>query len=216
MSRAYLRRDQQENPMKRTLMAAVCVAALAAAGSASASTAGPYVSTNGGVSLTPNLNLKSNTLGNQSEDTSTGYTFGGSAGWDYGNGWRVQLDSQTTRQNVKALNGAATNGHVSSTSLILGAQKDLTEGTVVTPYVGAGLGLQNVGGEVAGYSGRAWKPAYQAEAGLRSDISRNVSLYGEYRFSQSESAQMNNGVDTAHQHFADHGLMAGLTYHIGQ
>jgi opacity protein-like surface antigen len=215
LARSELDANNQENTMKRVLMLAACVAALAAT-PAFASTEGAYLSGNGGVSFTPDLTLKSNTLGNLTEHTDTGYTFGGTAGYDYGNGWRVQLDSQYTRQKVSSLSGAATNGHVSSTSLILGAQKDLTEGTTVTPYVGAGIGLQNVGGQVNGYEGRAWKPAYQAEAGLRGDLSQNVSLYTEYRFSQSASASMDNGADLAHQHFSDHGLLAGLTYHIGQ
>jgi len=198
-------------------MLAAWVAAVAvAAGSASASTEGAYISGNGGVSLLPNLDLKSNTLGNQKEHFNTGGSFGGAAGYDYGNGWRVELDSQYTNQRVTRLNGAAATGHISSTSLMLNTQKDLTSGTAITPYVGVGVGMQDVGGTVNAYTGRAWKPAYQAEAGVRSDLSQNVSLFGEYRFSQSESQHMTNGVDDAHQHFSDHGLLAGLTYHMGQ
>ena len=202
--------------MRRSLLLAACAAALVAAGSASASTEGTYVSANGGASFTPDLDLKSTTVGNQTEHTNTGFAYGGSAGYDYGNGWRVQLDSEYTRQKVSSLDGTPTNGHVSSTSLIIGAQKDLTDGTMITPYVGAGIGAQSVGGEVAGYRGRAWKPAYQAEAGLRSDVSNQLSLFGEYRFSQSESTTMHSATDDAHQHFADHGLLAGVTYHLGQ
>lgn len=202
--------------MRRNLMLAVCAAAVLAAGGAAASTEGAYLSGNGGVSLTPDLNLKSNSVGNQTEHTNTGFAVGGSAGYDYGNGWRVQFDSEYTQQKVSSLNGVPTNGHVSTTSLILGAQRDLTDGTAVTPYVGAGVGVQSIGGEVAGYSGRAWKPAYQAEAGLRGDLSRQLSMFGEYRFSQSESATMHSATDVAHQHFSDHGLLAGLTYHLGQ
>jgi opacity protein-like surface antigen len=63
-------------------------------------------------------------------------------------------------------------------------------------------------------SGRDWKPAYQAEAGLRTYVSDNVSLFGEYRFSQSESVTLADATDTAHQHFADHGLLAGLSYKL--
>jgi opacity protein-like surface antigen len=203
--------------MNRGLMLAACVAAVAAAASsATASTEGAYVSGNGGVSLLPNLDLKSNTLGNQQEHFKMGGSFGGAAGYDYGNGWRVEVDSLYTNQSVKRLNGAPATGHISSTSVMLNAQKDLMDGSVVTPYVGAGLGVQDMGGTVNAYTGRAWKPAYQAEAGLRSDLSQQMSLFGEYRFSQSESTHMTDGVDVAHQHFSDHGLMAGLTYHFGQ
>jgi opacity protein-like surface antigen len=197
-------------------MLAACATILAAAGSASASDQGFYISGDGGASWLPNLNLKSNTVGNQKESFKTGGSFGGSAGYDYGNGWRVQLDSQYTNQSVGRVSGAAATGHLSSTSLMADVQKDLIDGATFTPYVGAGLGVQNIGGTIDTYSGRAWKPAYQAEAGLRTDISQNVAAFGEYRFSQSESQQMSNGVDTAHQHFSDHGLLAGITYKFGQ
>jgi opacity protein-like surface antigen len=199
--------------MKSALMLATAVAALATAASASAD--GFYVSGNGGISELPNLTLKSDTSGNHKEHFDTGYTFGGSFGYDYGNGWRVQLDSQYAHQSLKRVDGTPANGQISSTSVMLNAQRDLISGSSVTPYVGAGLGMQNVGGEIGSYQGRAWKPAYQAEAGLRGDISQQVSLFGEYRFSQSESAAMSDGIDRAHQHFSDHGLMAGLTYHLG-
>jgi opacity protein-like surface antigen len=202
--------------MRRSLMLAACAAGIFAVGSASASTEGAYISGNGGVSLTPDLNLKSISVGNQTEHTNAGFAAGGSAGYDYGNGWRVQFDSEYTRQKVSGLSGVSTNGHISTTSLILGAQKDLTSGTAITPYIGAGIGAQSLGGEVAGYSGRAWKPAYQVEAGLRGDLSQQLSLFGQYRFSQSESATMHSVTDFAHQHFSDHGLLAGLTYHLGQ
>jgi hypothetical protein len=46
--------------------------------------------------------------------------------------------------------------------------------------------------------------------GLRGDVSRDLSLFGEYRFTQSESASMRSATDLAHQHFADHGLMLGV------
>jgi hypothetical protein len=87
-------------------MLAVSTAALAQAGTASASDEGYYVSGNGGVTLPPNLTLKSNTLGNMKENLGTGYTYGGSAGYDFGTGWRVQVDSQYTYQSVDRLNGA--------------------------------------------------------------------------------------------------------------
>jgi opacity protein-like surface antigen len=50
---------------------------------------------------------------------------------------------------------------------------------------------------------------------LRTNISDKVSVFGEYRFSQSEAANLSLGGANVHQHFADHGILAGLTYHMG-
>ena len=63
-------------------------------------------------------------------------------------------------------------------------------------------------------TGRDWKPAYQAEAGLRTEVSDHVSMFGEYRFSQSGSVTLADATDTAHQHFSDHALLAGLSFRL--
>ncbi len=94
------------------------------------------------------------------------------------------------------------------------ATYDLMQAGSVTPYVGVGLGMQNVGGAVNGLTGRDWKPAYQAEAGLRTDINDMASLFGEYRFSQAESVMLSNGTDSARQHFSDHALLAGVSFKV--
>jgi len=94
--------------------------------------------------------------------------------------------------------------------------KDLMDGAQITPYVGVGLGLQDVGGVVNGFSGDQWKPAYQLEAGLRKDLSPQLSLFAEYRFSQSEATKLSDATDIAQQHFSNHLLTIGLSYHLGQ
>jgi len=54
------------------------------------------------------------------------------------------------------------------------------------------------------------------EVGLRYDLSPQMSLFGEYRFSQSEATKLSDATDIAHQHFSDHLLTIGLSYHLGQ
>ncbi len=179
-----------------------------------AGTPGYYVTGEGGVSLPPDLRLNSVTLGPAHESFGTGFAAGGAAGYDTGDGWRVELSSLYQHTDLSRLNGAAANGHLSSTSVMANATYDLLPDAQFTPYVGAGIGLQNVGGEVNGLRGRAWEPAYQAEAGLRTDVSDNASLFGEYRFSQAESVTLSDATDTAHQHFADHALLAGVSFKL--
>jgi opacity protein-like surface antigen len=94
------------------------------------------------------------------------------------------------------------------------ATYDVIQGTQFTPYLGAGIGFQNIGGNVNGLTGRQWRPAYQLEAGLRTMLSDRIGLFGEYRFSQSEAARLHGTGDIASQHFADHALLAGLSYNL--
>ena len=185
------------NPIHRRLLfaAAVSVAALGLAGAASAqsepgsSRAGYYVSGEGGVSLLPNLELKSGGT-TAHEHFDTGYAYGGAVGYDMGNGTRVELDALHQMSGLSNVGGVSAGGHLQSTSLMVKGQYDLTHGTQFTPYVGVGVGAQNVGASIAGAHDPDWKPAYQAEAGLRTNISDKVSVFGEYRFSQSEAADL--------------------------
>ncbi|MBS0472084.1 MAG: porin family protein [Proteobacteria bacterium] len=180
-------------------------------GAALADDGGYYVSAEGGVSLPPDLHLDSPTLGRNQDSFGTGFAVGGALGYDTGNGWRVELNTLHQNADVSRLNGTPATGHISSTAVMANATYDLMTGEKVTPYVGAGLGFVNVGGQVNGLSGRDWKPAYQAEAGLRTDIGHDTSLFGEYRFTQSESVALSDSTDTAHQHFSDHALLAGVS-----
>lgn len=196
---------------KTLLTAALGAALLCGGGSAFAQSApGLYVTGDGGASFLPDLRVK-NAPGTLHEDFGTGYAAGGAVGYDTGTGARIEIDSNYTLNGIDKVDGTAANGHLDSTSVMVNGQVDLVPHSSVTPYVGAGAGYENIGTQVAGVSGHDWKPAYQAEAGLRDDVTDRMSVFGEYRFTQSEAAE----VEGDHQHFSDHGLLAGLTYHTG-
>ncbi|HJW41735.1 MAG TPA: outer membrane beta-barrel protein [Rhizomicrobium sp.] len=182
-------------------------------GAALAGEPGWYASGEGGVSLPPGLHLDS-TGGVQRESFGTGFVAGGALGYDYGNGLRLEMSSLYQHSDLSRIDGVLSTGHLSSTGVMANATWDLMRNSPVTPYVGAGFGIENLGGEIAAFRGRDWKPAYQAEAGMRTDLSDRASLFGEYRFSQSESAALSDGTDTEHQHFSDHALLAGVSFKV--
>ncbi|MDE2164238.1 MAG: porin family protein [Alphaproteobacteria bacterium] len=200
--------------MKKILLVAAGLAIAASSGAAMASDQGWYVSGALGASLLPDLNM-TNAATKAHSSFDAGYAYGGALGYDAGNGWRYELDSVHQLSGLDRLNGALTSGHLQSTSLMANATYDLVPGAQITPYVGAGLGFQNVGGSINGLSGGdIWKPAYQLEAGLREKLGDNTSLFTEYRFTQSEAARFANANDMANQHFDDHLLLAGVSYHF--
>jgi opacity protein-like surface antigen len=183
---------------------------------AAASPAGPYASGEAGASFMPDQDLTHTPIGTVNESLDTGYAFGGALGYDFGNGLRVELESLTTRADVNGLNGTPAGGHVDATGLMLNGKYDLMPESRTTPYVGVGLGFQSVGAKVAGLNGQNWEPAYQLEAGLQHQLSNKVSLFGEYRYVQSEANTISGGGISAHQHFSDNALLAGVTYHFGE
>jgi opacity protein-like surface antigen len=200
--------------MKKYLLVAAGLAIAASSGAAMASDQGWYVSGALGASLLPDLRMTSTTNPARSS-FDAGYAYGGAVGYDAGNGWRYELDSIHQLSGLDRLNGALTSGHLQSTSLMANATYDLSSDWPITPYVGAGLGFENVGGSINGLSGGdIWKPAYQLEAGLRENLGRNYALFTEYRFTQSEAAKFSAPALMGNQHFSDHLLLAGVSYHF--
>jgi opacity protein-like surface antigen len=193
--------------MKRFALAAS--AALCVMAAAASAQPGYYVSGMAGLSVMPNLSLK-NSLTGGTTHFDNGYAYGGALGYDAGNGWRFEVDSV----HQMSLTNNPGGGHLYSTSLMANATYDLPEYLSLTPYVGVGVGAQNIGGKIGSYSGNSWRAAYQGEAGIRHSFSPNLEMFTEYRFSQAEAGRFTGPSGDANQHFSDHLINVGLTYHL--
>lgn len=204
--------------MNKKILLTATVAIAAVAYAAQASDQGYYVSGMLGASLMPDQSFYSATGATSKNSFDAGYAYGGAVGYDSGQGWRVELDTLHQQSAIDRINGVLASGHLQSTSLMLNGTYDLAQFETFTPYVGAGLGFQIIGADIGGYSngGDVWQPAYQVEAGVRHDIGHNLSLFAEYRYSQAESTRLSNGVDYGNEHFTDHALLTGITYHLGE
>jgi opacity protein-like surface antigen len=197
--------------MKKFVLAAATSAfALVAAASAQP---GWYVSGQIGASLMPDQDLN-NSLGRNKVDFDSGLAYGGALGYDIGNGFRLEADTMHQMSDVDRFDRAPAGVHLFSTSVMANATYDLATDLPFTPYVGAGIGAANIGGSIAGYSGSVWRPAYQLEAGLRDDISPRLSLFGEYRWQQSEAGKLPGLLDSGNQQFSDNLLTVGVAYHL--
>jgi len=176
--------------------------------SATAAEPGLYASGEGGGSLLTELRL--NGTAAQNEGFSGGYVVGGAFGYDSGYGLRVELNSLLQRNDLSRLDKTTAKGHISSTGIMFNATYDVFADERFSPYFGVGLGMENLGGQVGTLHGRDWAPAYQGEIGLRQAVSRHFELFGEYRYVQSAVVTMSDKATTAHQHFEDNILLAGL------
>ena len=177
--------------------------------SATAADAGFYVSGEGGGSILTELRLNGTTT-THNEGFSGGYVVGGAFGYDSGYGVRIELNSLYQRNDLSKLDKTPTQGHISSTGVMFNATYDVFADERFSPYFGVGFGMENMGGQVGTMHGRDWVPAYQGEIGLRQTLSRHFALFGEYRYLQSAVVPMSDGTTTAHQHFEDNILLAGL------
>jgi len=183
-------------------------------GTACAATQGIYISGQGGVSYLPNLHMQGGAI-RSSDSFKTGNIFGTAIGYANGKGWRYELDLTHQSADVDRFNGLPDSGHLWSLGLMANVLYDLTDDTAVTPYVGAGVGVQWLGASVDGYSGRAWRPAYQLRTGLRYDLAQHTALFVEYRFVQSQALSLADSSAKADHDFADHAVMVGIAFQTG-
>lgn len=175
---------------------------------------GLYVSGQGGVAYLPDLRVDDH--GVRSTDSfAAGRILGTAVGYDAGNGWRYEVDWTHQTSELDRFNGSPESGHLWSVGVMANVIYDLTQGTRLTPYVGAGVGVQWIGGSVHGYSGKDRRPAYQLRAGGRFEVAEHTALFAEYRFAQSTALTLSDASSTARHDFAEHAVLVGITFRTG-
>ncbi len=161
---------------------------------------GPYVSLGGGTSLM-NPTSVSNSGGSLKYQFKPDYAGVAGIGYGFGNGFRVELGGEYTRNTVHAIDDdfgdkiAATGGEEKYGALV-NAYYDISVGLPIFPYVGAGGGYlftkynTDLSGTSAGdtvkVSGTQGSFAYDIIGGVSYPIAEvpGLSLTAEYRFMQ--------------------------------
>lgn len=221
--------------MNRVLLAGVAVTAMVLAAPQASSadyTASsgtgykPYVSLFGGASwLTKNPHGYA-TGGPTPADllmNNPGYIIGGAVGVDWGNQLRTELELSYSRWTSDKAYYSSTNhtakSDVTATYLIGNAWYDIKNGSMITPYIGGGVGVgwTNINafqgtGLAAQFNSSGL--AFQLGAGLRFNVSENVAIDAGYRFKDIVGLNYNSSnpsevaTDTS---LASHNFQIGLT-----
>src|SRR5471032_2460443 len=133
---------------------------------------GFYVSAGGGATWSLNN-------GSSGVSTSTGYLFGGEAGYDFV-GPRVSLGVGYGRIPTNAfVPGTVLSGGTSQIAVMANAYYDLMPASIITPYIGAGAGVAFVDGNQQFGSTQF---AYQGMLGVAYHIDSNWSIGLEGRY----------------------------------
>ena len=108
-------------------------------------------------------------------DTGFGVSLAG--GYEFGNGFRAEAEFAYRLNDVTFPTGGNIGAELDSFSYMANAYYDFgSKGAgLLIPYVGAGLGMTDVEGEV-------FEMSYQAMAGVSTYISDNSEIYGGYRY----------------------------------
>src|SRR5258708_3078697 len=138
--------------MNRFDFAGPLVAAVLAAGAASAQDASWYVQGNAGASFASRFDS------NPHHDGDAGWALSGQAGRDFGNGWRA--DAEVLYLDAQDAHGASGRTHLLG-GFVNGYHNFFHQGAW-RPFVGAGVGVADVGS----LGGSDTRFAYQAKVGI--------------------------------------------------
>jgi outer membrane protein OmpA-like peptidoglycan-associated protein len=189
--------------MKKALLAAAALVALPVVAQAQVPQPGFYVGAEGGL----NWLLNTTVLGT-SVYPQTGFAAGGVIGYDFV-GPRVELEGiyRNNQHNV-SFPGRAINNQVGQLAAMANVMYDFAAGSVITPYVGAGVGIAFVDGDSSLGSTQF---AYQGIIGLGWNVDTNfrINLDGRYYGTTNPSV---GGTSWTNNNFT---VMLGLQFKFG-
>ncbi|HLG47532.1 MAG TPA: OmpA family protein [Reyranella sp.] len=160
--------------MKKALLAAAALVALPVVAQAQVPQPGFYIGAEGGLNWLLNTTILGSSVYPQ-----TGFAAGGVVGYDFV-GPRVELEGiyRNNQHNV-AFPGRAVNNQVGQLAAMANVMYDFAAGSIITPYIGAGVGIAFVDGDSSLGSTQF---AYQGIIGIGWNVDTNfrINLDGRY------------------------------------
>ena len=224
----------------RKLAVAMALASTALSSPALARDDSWYVGVEGGVVLIEDMLLDIGaSVDAATIDHDYGYDFGGVVGYDFG-GFRAEVEVAYREAEAEAINVSAagipsgplanapfrgrtaTNGSASALSFMLNGLLDFGDDDGLQGYVGGGAGVARTSVTNV-FALPVWLDdsdtgfAWQAIAGLRAPLSRNVDAGLRYRFFNADGVDL---VDRLGRNIStrmrSHSLMGTITYNFGE
>ena len=196
--------------MKKALLAAAAIVALPLAAQAQSPSPGVYIGAEGGLNWMLNFNANTNIPAAPvvGVTPTTGWMAGGVIGYDFV-GPRVELEGiyRWNGTNI-GLPGTALNNQVGQLGIMANLYYDFMPASVITPYIGAGVGLGLVDSNT---SLGSTVFAYQGILGLGWNVDTNfrVNLDGRYYGTSNPTI---NGQQWTNNNFS---VMLGLQFKFG-
>jgi opacity protein-like surface antigen len=177
-----------------------------------AESAGSYATTESNLSLAPASNGTLLPVG-PAETFGAGNSRATAYGYDFGNGFKTEIEGSSFNAASDRLNGLAGTGNLMSTRVTLKGMYEFTDGAWhVKPYVGAGLGVVDVDAHNLGMTGNEWATAYQLHGGVALGFTQKLVGSLEYRWTNgSKPSFALAGVPTKVE-VDRHGFVVGFNY----
>jgi len=202
---------------KRALwLAAAMTAAVPLAAASAADDAGWYVGIGGGVNI-----LQDSDVGGLASDVES--DLGGvgllRGGYDYGNGWRTEVEVGYRDNGVDEVNTVNGTGHIRNLDGMINVLYEFETGMMFRPYVGVGLGASNVRWDnVTPIAGSRIDDedvvfAYQGIVGATIDVDPALAVFVDYRYFGTDDPDFDtdSGITTETEN-RNHSVILGVRY----
>jgi opacity protein-like surface antigen len=196
--------------MRSWVIAGIGVAFLT--GNALSQSSGTYVTNEIGSFLPSTLNAAQSSI-SQSESRFTGKPYRSAYGYDFGNGFKTEIEDLSSNAASERLGGLAASGNLTTTRVTLKGMYELSDGVWrVKPYVGAGLGMIDVNEQILGVTRDDWAAAYQLRGGVSLGFTQKLVGSLEYRWTDGSKPSFSLAGIPTKLEVDRHSFVVGVNY----
>jgi len=149
----------------------------------------------------------------QIERFGPGRSFGTAYGYDFGNGFKTDVESVTKLESPERLANLPVSGGITTTSVMLNGMYEISDGAWrMKPFIGARIGMIGLNQRILGISGSDWVSAYQLRGGVT--LGFNQKLLGSlgYQWSMGSKPHLSLAGIPTKVEIDRHGFVLGINY----
>lgn len=180
------------------------------AGPAWAQTAGPYLASKGNFYVPSDI-AQAGSM--QIERFGPGRSFGTVYGYDFGNGFKTEIEGLTRAEGAETRSNLPAEGAITTTSVLLNGLYEVRDGAwQIKPFVGLGFGWTNVNSRILGANTSDWSSAYQLRGGVT--LGFNERLLGSlgYEWAMGSKPHFSLAGIPTKLEVDRHGFVLGINY----
>ena len=177
---------------------------------ASAQVAGPYLASKGNLYVPSDI-AQAGSM--QIERFGPGRTFGTAYGYDFGNGFKSEIEGLTRLESAGTRNNLPAAGGITTTSVMLNGLYEIRDGAwQIKPFIGAGFGWVDVNSRILGANNNDWNSAYQLRGGV--SLGFNQKLLGSlgYQWTMGSKPHFSLAGIPTKLEIDRHGFVLGVNY----
>jgi len=179
-------------------------------GSALADPPETYVNSQDGLGIAPGLGLAHP----DSDPVANGNSAGGVRGYDFGNGFKAEIERLNYAALIPGLSATPAGGVRSTTLMLNGLYEFSSGGWRIKPYIGVGFGTTDFSARLLGVGDNSFIPTFQLKGGVNYSISQKLLGKLEYRYSQGSKPSIGIEGLPAKFQLKSGGFLVGLNYRL--